>query len=277
MDDFPARISGPSQESISSAVTFLFVPGDRPDRVRTAQASSADIVIFDLEDGVDRDAKASARVHMEHLRDERTVVRINAPGTVDGEADIAAAARARIATVMVPKATPSSLRIVRDALPDTWLIPLIETASSLYKVRQIATFPGTTRLALGNLDLAADLGADPRSAHALLLARLSIVQASVVGGLPAPIDGVSVEVRDDVGPREEARSARRIGYGGKLLIHPSQIVPVRDGFRPTAEEVVWARSVLSAGPAVSIMDGAMVDPPVRRRAQSVLSRADEEY
>ena len=42
-------------------LTWLYVPGERPDRVAKALASSADVVIVDLEDAVVADAKPDAR------------------------------------------------------------------------------------------------------------------------------------------------------------------------------------------------------------------------
>lgn len=41
--------------------SYLFVPGDRPDRFRKATDSDADAIILDLEDAVAADRKAEAR------------------------------------------------------------------------------------------------------------------------------------------------------------------------------------------------------------------------
>ena len=46
---------------IDSARTFLFVPGDRPDRFDKARDSGADIVVIDLEDAVTSSEKSRAR------------------------------------------------------------------------------------------------------------------------------------------------------------------------------------------------------------------------
>ena len=82
--------------------------------------------------------------------------------------------------------------------------------------------------------------------------------------------------RDPAPVEDDARYAARLGFGGKLLIHPAQIAPARAGFAPSEAEVAWARRVLAAaadGRATAV-DGAMVDAPVRLRAQRIVARAD---
>jgi citrate lyase subunit beta/citryl-CoA lyase len=99
-----------------------------------------------------------------------------------------------------------------------------------------------------------------------------------VGELPAPIDGVTVATGDDDAVRAAATRARGLGFGGKLCIHPRQVAPVADGFRPSGAEVERAEAVLAAaeehgGAGVFSHDGVMVDAPVLARARAVLARA----
>ena len=68
-------------------------------------------------------------------------------------------------------------------------------------------------------------------------------------------------------------------FGGKLLIHPSQIVAARQGFAPPQAAVDWARRVVAAagqGGAALRVDGAMVDAPVIARARQILARTQGE-
>lgn len=71
---------------------------------------------------------------------------------------------------------------------------------------------------------------------------------------------------------DDARVARSLGFGGKMLIHPAQVMPVLDAFRPSADEIAWAQRVLESGDGAVKVDGAMVDEPVRIRARSILAR-----
>ena len=107
--------------------------------------------------------------------------------------------------------------------------------------------------------------------------RAQLVLVSRVGGIDAPVDGVSEAIDDvDALAREVAR-ARRQGFGGKLCIHPKQVAAVNEGFRPTTAEVDWAKRVVAAdaeakGAAVAV-DGKMVDRPVMLKARAILAEA----
>lgn len=92
--------------------------------------------------------------------------------------------------------------------------------------------------------------------------------------LPPPLDGVTTDLSDPATAESDARYARALGFGGKLAIHPLQIGPIRAGFLPRSTEVEWAQKVLSSGDGVAMVDGMMVDEPVRARAHSILLRAD---
>jgi citrate lyase subunit beta/citryl-CoA lyase len=126
---------------------------------------------------------------------------------------------------------------------------------------------------LGSLDLAVDLRADDTH-DAMLLARNTIVLASRVAGLPAPIDGVSTVIHDGNAVAESARRSRSLGFRGKFCIHPAQLGPTVRGLAHSADEISWARDVLRAAEgssgAVTGRDGRMIDKPVIDRARRTL-------
>ena len=247
------------------ATTFLFVPGDRPDRFGKAVASGADVVILDLEDAVAPGDKDSARAHVETwLQDNEAVVRINAPGTPWFAAD-ADLVTSRGVPVVVPNAeAPEVLAGFRE------VVALVETARGVERAGELAAVPSVTRLAFGSVDLAAELGVAPEDREPFAYARSRLVFASAAAGLAPPVDGVTTDLRDDEALEADVRYARRMGFGGKLCVHPRQIAPVRAGFAPTAAEREWARSVLTAGESASTVDGRMVDKPVLDRARRIL-------
>jgi citrate lyase subunit beta / citryl-CoA lyase len=259
------------------ARSLLFVPGDRPERFDKATASGADLVVIDLEDAVAPEAKEFARQQAaaHAAAGHRAAVRINAVGTPWHEGDVAALAGSGAAVVMLPKAIagPGLGALGRTGAS---VIALVETAAGILDARAVASTPGVCRLAFGSFDLAAELGIDPLDEQALLAARTALVLGSAAAGLPAPVDGVRARIDDDAGLRAEAEAARRLGFTGKLCIHPRQVPIVRAAFAPTADQVAWARRVVSAadgGRAVAAVDGSMVDKPVLDRARRVL---DEE-
>jgi citrate lyase subunit beta/citryl-CoA lyase len=252
------------------SIAPLFVPGDRPERFAKAAASGADAVIIDLEDAVAPDHKALARAGLAQLPSGLPVfVRVNAVGSGWFEEDMAAIAGLPLAGVMLAK-TESAADVAR--VEDFQVIALIETARGLASAREIAATLGVARLAFGSIDFCADLGVS-HAREALLMARSELVLASRLGGLAAPLDGVTTSILDPALIEDEARYAQGLGFGGKLCIHPAQIPAVQHGFMPGAAQIEWAKRILAAGDAGAVaVDGAMVDAPVRARARAILAR-----
>ena len=201
------------------------------------------------------------------------LVRINAPGTAWFDADLdAIAALDGLDGIVLPKAqSAAELERVRRVLPGIPIIALIETARGLHAVDDVAAT--ASRLAFGSVDYAVDLGI-AHIPEALGHARSSLVLASRVAGLPAPIDGATLELRNAERIEADARYAASLGFSGKLLIHPEQVAPARRGLAPTDAEVRWARTVVERSQSQSAVaiDGAMIDVPVVKQAERVLGR-----
>jgi citrate lyase subunit beta/citryl-CoA lyase len=262
-------------EAVRTAATLLFVPADRPERFPRAAATSADLVILDLEDAVAPENKEAARVNAaKWAATQPCAVRINAADTQWYAADVAAMA-ATGAIVMVPKAQDQArLGAIAAALgPDAAIIALIETSRGVLDAAKLAAIPGVARLALGSFDLAADLDVDPVDREALLPTRGALVLASAAAGLPGPVDGVTAALDDPAVISDETAYARRLGFAGKLCIHPKQLAPVAAALRPCDNEISWARMIVeSAADGVAAVDGKMVDKPVIDRAHRILTR-----
>lgn len=253
----------------------LFVPADRPERFAKAAAAGGDAVILDLEDAVGRDRKAEARANIRAMADlgVPVAVRCNSVATGHFAADMESLRDSRFDALMLPKYegranAEAAWRLLGREVP---IIALVESASGLLGALHAQTLHGVAQAAFGSLDFAADI----RSEHGfqeLLLARSMLVIASRAAGLPAPLDGVTADLRDPAAAEDDARAARRLGFGGKLCVHPSQIAAVREAFRPSQADIEWARRVLAAAEdgGVSSVDGAMVDAPVLQRARQIL-------
>ncbi len=267
---------------MSDAVrSFLFVPGDRPERFPKAYASGADAVILDLEDGVSAERKSAAREAIAAwLSPERPVyVRVNGSRTQWFEEDLATAARPGVRGVMLPKAeSAGQVGKLAAALPDgIGVIALVETAAGIVNVRELAGAPRVERLAFGSVDFQVDSGIQGEGEE-LLYARSRMVLASRVSGILAPVDGVTTDLENPDRIAADVDRARRLGFGGKLCIHPRQVDPVNKGFLPSAREVAWARRVVEAarasGTGAIRLDGELVDKPVVERAKAILARAE---
>ena len=262
-----------SVEALSAAASFLFVPGNRPERFDKAVAAGADQVIIDLEDAVAPAAKAEAREAMSRWAGRTgAVVRINAPGTPWHDADIAACTSAGVGAVMAAKAEdPRQLARLHD-LTGLPIVALVETALGIEDVRAVAAAPGVRRLAFGAIDLALDLGLSVPD-EALDGFRLRLTSASRLAGLAAPIDGVQTDFRNADRLADDVRRAAGLGFTGKLCIHPAQVAIVSARFAPSAEAIAWATRVAAVGEDAVALAGEMIDKPVRDRARLILAHA----
>ncbi|WP_062996769.1 HpcH/HpaI aldolase/citrate lyase family protein [Nocardia mikamii] len=263
--------------AVDTAATWLFVPGDRPDRFAKAQTAGADLVVLDLEDAVAPDRKDEARdyVHQWLAGGNRSAVRINAAGTQWYADDLAMLAQHR-AIVMIPKAEePGALLNAAAGLDSPLFIALIETARGVLNAAALAETPEVRRLAIGTFDLAAQLGIDPADREALAAARSALALASAAAGLSGPIDGVTGSIDEPEILISDVNYARRLGFAGKLCIHPRQVVTAAAALRPSADEIRWATSVVEATTAegVAALNGQMIDKPVVDRAHRILLQA----
>jgi citrate lyase subunit beta / citryl-CoA lyase len=263
-------------DAVAAARSLLFVPGDRPDRFAKAEASDADGAILDLEDAVAAANKDAARAHVAAwLAAGRSgTVRINAAGT-PWFADDLAAIGAGDGTVMLPKASVEGVSAVVAALGErTRVVVLLETAAGILNAAAICRAPNVIRAAFGSIDLSTEMGVDPDDREALLHARSSVVLASAAGGIAAPLDGVTTDVSDADVARADAVYAARLGFAGKLCIHPIQVVVVNAAFDPSDNEITWAREVVAAeGSGAAKVGGHMVDAPVLERARRIIARS----
>jgi citrate lyase subunit beta/citryl-CoA lyase len=236
------------------------------------------VVIVDLEDAVALKSKAAARAAASSWLSNggQAVVRINSdPRLAAADLD-ALAGSAGVLGIMIPKAEDTTgTGWVAARMGPIAVIPLVENALGIARARELANAPATCRLALGSLDLGLDLGFAQDSA-AMACASFELVLASRLCGLPAPIATVTTEIGDGSPAAEAARISRAEGFGAKLCIHPRQLSGVDAAFRPTTEEVSWARQVVAAAEtgSLALVEGAMVDRPVVARALRILTDAD---
>ncbi len=293
--------------------TYLFVPGDRPERFSKALASGADAVVLDLEDAVAPPAKEAARAAVAQAvaaagaEAVRFVARINSEETPWFDADLRALAAAGVRAVMLPKAErPDTVARLRQACEQARraaagvsgeagesgegpergvaVLALIESARGVLAAEALAATPGVVRLVFGTLDYALDLDLDLEvSAHApfgqagLDAAASRIAIASRAAGLAAPVAGVTTALDDEAVLLADWARARAHGYGAKLCIHPRQVAPIHAALAPSAEELGWAARVLAAAEAAAgaavQLDGRMIDKPVIERARRLHERA----
>ncbi len=264
-----------------AARSYLFVPGNRPDRFEKARSSGADAVILDLEDAVSVEGKPAARETVAAwLSPERPVyVRVNGTQTEWFADDLRAVSRPGLAGVMLPKAEePGQVSQVASRLGDgTTVIPTLESALGVWNARTLAEAPGVERLVFGPVDFRLDTGILGEGEE-LLYVKTRMVLASRVAGILPPLDGVTAALDDPERLAADVERARRLGFGGKVCIHPKQVGVVNEGFLPTQGEVAWAEKVVraaeKAGAGAVRLGGEFIDPPVVERARAILEQRD---
>jgi citrate lyase subunit beta / citryl-CoA lyase len=264
-------------------VSYLFVPGDRPDRFAKALAAGAEAIIIDLEDAVAPDSKPAAREHICAWTaslpgaDVDVLVRINDVATPWFDDDLALIRDCSIRGIMLPKAERAVdiARLLAALRRDAFVIPIVETARGVLNVDEVASAAGVQRVAFGTLDYAVDLdlSGDERG---FVYPACRMALASRAAGIATPIAGVTPEIGNDARLESDLQFARACGFGAKLCIHPRQLAPTHRAFTPTAEEVAWAQRVVAAvgaGRGAVQVDGKMVDRPVVLKAQGILEHA----
>lgn len=260
--------------------SLLFVPADRPERYAKALAAGADAVIIDLEDAVAPAAKDGARAALAAWLDPAhpVLVRINAADSPWFAADLELLAQPGIGAVVLPKAEHADdVVVASQAGGGLAVLPLIESALGFEQRQALACADRVERLVFGYIDFQSDLNMRC-SEDELLPFRAGLVLASRLAGIAPPIDGPCTAIDDAELLQGDALRARRLGFGGKLCIHPRQVALVNRCFAPSAQEIAWAQTVIAAdarsGGAVVAVDGRMVDRPVVLRAATILREAE---
>jgi citrate lyase subunit beta/citryl-CoA lyase len=146
----------------------------------------------------------------------------------------------------------------------------------MWNAMAIAKAPFVRRLMFGTLDFIAEMGM-PDDGEPLNHYRSQLALISRVAGIEAPVDGVTPDIHDTARIEGDALNGKRLGFGGKLCIHPKQVEAVHNVFRPGEHELAWAARVVEAaaqaGAGAITVDGKMVDRPVLLRAQQILALA----
>ena len=266
-----------------TALTYLYVPGDVPERFDKALNSGTDAVVLDLEDAVTAANKDHARATVAawvascEPGDVQIWVRVN-PGALQ-ESDIRAVLHPNLTGIWLPKVSSAREIEQADALlgaSGVVVSPLIETAAGVFAALEIARAPRVKFLQIGEVDLAADLGVDG-SAESLSFVRAQVVAASVAAGIDPPPAAVSRNFRDAEAFEAYTRTLAGLGFVGRACIHPAQLGPVRTVFVPSESEVLEAEQLLAdleratSGVAVD-SKGFLIDEAVARTARRVVER-----
>ena len=282
------------QEIVQSRRSFIFAPGLRPELYPKALACGADIVCVELEDGVAPHNKDEAREKTMALFAElqaddgvERIVRINCLRSAVGLDDVQAilATDTPPPALMLPKVvSPDEIVWLDDLLTerghDTRLHIIIEMNAGLEAVFDIARASSRIdALLFGGFDMSADLRCK-NAWEPLLYARSRVVHAAASVGIDA-IDVPYLDLDDLEGMKAQAQLAKDLGFSGKGAVHPKQISALNEVFPPSPEEVAKAQKILAAfeeaNTGLVVVDGKLIEKPVVREMQRIVSVAKRAY
>ena len=272
--------------------SYLYAPGNRPERFDKALRSGADGVILDLEDSVPAAEKTAALGHVINFLSENdldiTVVEIwvrvnNQPGLLEEELT-ALAGSDRLAGITIPKVEDPAVLDRDDQLLAEYagIVALIESAAGLMAKHEIASHPRVQRLGLGEADLIADLRMNPSPGRQELTpVRVDVVVASAAARIEQPIGPALIDINDEEGLIGSTEELWRLGFGGRSAIHPAQVEIINRVFTPTQPEIEQAQDLVRSlaevteqGTGVFVdAQGRMIDEAVVRGARQKLELA----
>lgn len=269
----------PVSDSPRPRRSVLYMPAANSRALEKAKTIPADALIFDLEDAVAPDAKPDARYQAAvaassgEYGNREVTIRCNGLDTPWGADDLAAAAEAGPAAVVVPKVdSVDHVAAVSDRLdaagaPDSLTIwAMIETPTAIFDARSIAAVDRVEVLIMGTNDLAKELRARPGADRGPLLPHLATAVLAAREAGKVILDGVYNDISDAEGFGAECRQGAALGFDGKTLIHPSQVEGANETWAPSAAEIDEAEAIIAAfaeaeadGRGVVTVNGRMIE------------------
>ena len=276
----------------------LYVPASNQKALAKSGSLNADALIYDLEDSVAAEMKHEARDNLRrHFQEQHKTlttqaIRINTLNTAWGEDDLKLTAELKAEAIVLPKAeTPQQIIDVARKLddydaPETLGIwAMIETPRGILNADEIARLAQKSAARLkcfivGTNDIALSTGVKTTNQRSALLPwMMQIILAARAGGIDV-LDGVYNSFQDQEGFKAECEQGAMLGFDGKTLIHPSQIVPALNAYSSSNEEIAWANQVITtfklpenASKGAISLNGTMVEQLHIRQAERILARA----
>ncbi len=280
--------------------SVFFVPAHVEAFFDKAIKSEADVLMFDLEDGVPTDKKEEAR---NSLKDKLLSHKINIPvflrvnGRETGllKEDLEALSLPRVEGFLFPKVKDQQDIIFFDKILNKIekkqglkkghfkILALLETAEGVLNAAEIAKASSRVlALVFGHEDFLLDMHAEHADNFAnLLVPRMMIAMAARAVGC-SPIDTPYLQVKDVEGCAQHIKGSRELGFAGMLVLHPVQIEVANQGYAPSAKQIEKARKIVALceeakknNRSIAFADGRFVAPPILKQAYLTLSLAEK--
>jgi citrate lyase subunit beta / citryl-CoA lyase len=284
--------------------SLLFIPGNNERFLKKSTNLHPDIVCYDLEDSVPSNEKEAARNLVERRlrsiqgdKESLVYVRINSVDSGLVDSDLERVVLNGLDGIVLPKISNSEevIQIIkkvdgivskRDISSRIRIMPSIETAKGVLNANSIASaHENVVALVFGVFDYLYDMNIEVEydDYMSYSYARSKIPVDAKAAGIDS-LDGIWQKVHDVDGLIKDAVDAKKLGYSGKTLIHPSHINPVHNIFRPTKKQIEWAKKVLAAlqdsfekgnARGAILLDGKMIDAVHYKQAKAVINAAEK--
>lgn len=259
--------------------SLLFIPGNNKKFLDKSKTLSPDIICYDMEDSVPLNEKEKARQMIMNATaldknqdnsvdkpqmlgklantNSHVFVRINSFESGIYDQDLRSTLNSGIDGIVIPKVNSvfeleqiinliKSLEKERN-LEEIKLIPSIESSLGVVNSYSIASFDSrVVALVFGVFDYLYDMKLDysERDGLEYSYARAKIPVDARAAGISA-LDSIWQKIDDIDGLKQDAMIAKRLGYSGKTIIHPTHIDSVNEVFFPSQNEIDWANKVMS--------------------------------
>src|SRR5262245_9660282 len=274
--------------------SVLYMPGANTRAMDKARTLDCDAIIFDLEDAVAPDAKATARdqvaatIRAGGYGHRELIVRVNSLDSPWGRADIAATATLPIDAMLFPKIeSAAELGVCAATLDEAGTRALsvwamIETPRGVLDAERIAAAtPRLGAFVMGTSDLVKELRARHTPDRVAVVGALSRCVLAARAFDRVILDGVYLDLEDAAGFRASCEQGPSLGFDCKTLIHPTQIAAANATCGPTPADVADARDVVAAwqdaqraGKGVAVVRGRLIENLHVAEAERVLAFAE---
>lgn len=281
--------------------SMLFVPGNNMRMINKASKLEADALILDLEDAVPMNFKETARIfvrdsikQLKSSTHAHVYVRINSLASGLFQEDLDYIICEGLDGVMIPKSEVKKDISKIDTIiceketeiglkkGEISLIPLVETAKGAVNAYDIASAnKRIVAIGFGAVDFVADTRIQLSKDGLEILYPRSCISIAAHAAQIQPIDTPWINIQDAKGLIEDSKTARHLGFAGKMAIHPLQLEPINEVFSPSRGEIEDAKKIVKAfgeaiksGVGAISIDGKMIDYANFRQAEEVIVLAE---
>jgi len=262
--------------------------------MENALETSADTIIFDLEDAVPNSKIGEARDNIRAVissgipRKQRIGVRINGIGSDYWLQDIMMSVDAKIDVIWIPKVeSPYDIHLIaetakqfKDNLPYFGII--LESPFGFQNGEEIAVkcreYKCFKFIDFGIADYCRGIGANNFPVSVRDYLSHQAIGFSTIGDLTASAS-VYLDIDDKDGLRTQAKKAHNLGFSGMSAIHPSQLDIINNVFTPSEEEIDKARRLVDEYDSSSknsiTVEGVFLDTATVDRYRDILREYEQ--